>query len=106
MIDLKNIILTEEDLRRIVFDSIVSEKRFYSYSGPAQPSLRGDISCDAAEAMGSRLNDRKIAIEGDIEFAAGVDEATGESFAKRVVWMGPFHRSESGAQSRGESERD
>ena len=93
---LKNIILTEEDLRDIISKNIVSERSFYRYSGPRSTSFSGgdDKACSLASVVTSKLEDEAESIKARIAVDAGEDTAVGESWAEKVNWVGPIQRSE------------
>tara|TARA_R110001583_G_scaffold7985_4_gene38874 strand:+ start:1334 stop:2464 length:1131 start_codon:yes stop_codon:yes gene_type:complete len=104
---LKNIILTEEDLRDIISKNIVSERSFYRYSGPRSTSFStvGGKACSLSSVVTSRLEDEVNSIKSKIEIDAGVDSA-GESLVTNVNWVGPIQRSDIVRAADSESQPD
>lgn len=103
---LKNIILTERDLRSIISDNILSEKRFYSYDGPRRAGFQtsGEAACSVAGAVGTRISSDKARIKAGIILGVGVDDD--DPIAKETFVSDPIRKSESAAAIGSDSEVD
>jgi hypothetical protein len=104
MKNLKNVILTEEDLRKIISKNILSEKRFYTYRGPAG-GFRGDMAdvCSVTSVVDGQLADQKNDLKASIIIGVGQDEATGDAIASKATVSDPIRKSESEAALGGEA---